>query len=147
MPYHREATRIKDMSLAEEDIQYIKEHIPQWLAGQSLASPPVVYELELRERTIRVEEELKHQRELMQQGFQQMDKRFEAMQQQMDKRFEQIGKRFEQVDKHFEQVDKRFAESLQHSDKIAGRHDRMQWLIFITMIGYFFKEQIVPLLG
>jgi DNA anti-recombination protein RmuC len=135
------------MSLAEEDIQYIKEHIPQWLAGQSLASPPVVYELELRERTIRVEEELKHQRELMQQGFQQMDKRFEAMQQQMDKRFEQIGKRFEQVDKHFEQVDKRFAESLQHSDKIAGRHDRMQWLIFITMIGYFFKEQIVPLLG
>ena len=158
MPYHREATRIKDMSLPEEDIQYIKEHIPQWLAGQSLASPPVVYELELRERTIRVEEELKHQRELMQQGFQQMDKRFEAMQQQMDKRFEamqqqmdkrfeQIGKRFEQVDKHFEQIDKRFAESLQHSDKIAGRHDRMQWLIFITMIGYFFKEQIVPLLG
>jgi Flp pilus assembly protein TadB len=30
---------------------------------------------------VRVEEELKHQRELMQQGFAQMDKRFESVQQ------------------------------------------------------------------
>jgi hypothetical protein len=33
----------------------------------------VRYELDLRERTIRVEEELKHQRELMQEGFKQME--------------------------------------------------------------------------
>ena len=46
---------------------------------------------------IRVEEELKHQRELMQQGFAMMDKRFEAMQQQMDKRFEAVDKRFEEI--------------------------------------------------
>ena len=43
------------------------------------------YELDLRERTIRVEEELRHQRELMTDGFKQMDKRFE----QIDKRFDQ----------------------------------------------------------
>ena len=43
------------------------------------------YELDLRERIIRVEEELKHQRELMIEGFKQMEKRFE----QVDKRFEQ----------------------------------------------------------
>ncbi len=36
---------------------------------------------------VRVEEELKHQRELLKTFMQQMDKRFEAMQQNMDKRF------------------------------------------------------------
>jgi len=57
----------------------------------------VRYELDLRERTIRVEEELKHQRELMLEGFKQMEKRFEQMQMrlEMDKRFEQVDKRFD----------------------------------------------------
>ena len=50
--------------------------------------------------------ELRHQRELMQQGFAMMDKRFEAV----DKRFEAVDKRFEAVDKRFEAVDKRFEE-------------------------------------
>ena len=52
------------MSLAEEDIQFIKDHLGEWLAEQSLGKPPAVYEIELRERMVRVEEELKHQREL-----------------------------------------------------------------------------------
>ncbi len=47
-----------------------------------------------------MEEELNHQRELMVEGFKQMEKRFE----QVYKRFEQIEKRFEQIDKRFEQV-------------------------------------------
>ena len=49
-------------------------------------SANVRYELDLRERTIRVEEELKHQRELMLEGFKQMEKRFEIV----EKRFEQV---------------------------------------------------------
>ena len=121
------------MNLAEDDIEYIKSHMPEWLAAQSLSSPPAVYEIELRERTIRVEEELKHQRELMKQGFEQMEKRFE------------------QVDKHFEsmqkQMDKRFDSMQQHIEQIAKRHDRMQWLIFLTIVTYFFKEKLAPLLG
>ncbi|MDO9047532.1 MAG: hypothetical protein Q7U66_07325, partial [Methylobacter sp.] len=70
----------------------------QWLIKKALSETPetlnanVRYELDLRERTIRVEEELKHQRELMVEGFKQMEKRFE----QVDKRFEQMDKRFEQ---------------------------------------------------
>jgi septation ring formation regulator EzrA len=129
------------MALAEEDIDYIKTHIGDWLAEQSLGKPPAVYELELRERMIRVEEELKHQRELMQQGFgqaerrfeqidkrfeqvdkrfEQVDKRFEALQKQMDVRFEQVEKRFEQIDKRFEQVDKRF----EQVDKRFGQVDK-----------------------
>ena len=93
------------MALAQEDIEFIKKNLGNWLAEQSLGKPPVVYEIELRERMVRVEEELKHQRELMRQGF------------------EQIDKRFEQVDKRFEQVDKRF-------DEMLRRHDRQfLWLV------------------
>ena len=100
------------MALAQEDIEYIKQHLGVWLAEQSLGKPPVVYEIELRERMVRVEEELKHQRELMRQGFELMEKRFE-----------QVDKRFEQVDKRFERVDKRF-------DEMLRRHDRhFLWLV------------------
>jgi hypothetical protein len=51
-----------------------------------------VYEIELRECMVRVEEELKHQRALMQQGFALMEKRFE----QVDRRFEDMIKRHDQ---------------------------------------------------
>ncbi len=79
------------MPLAQDDIEFIKQHLGAWLAEKSMAQPPVVYEIELRERTIRVEEELKHQRDLMRQGFEQVDKRFE----QMDKRFEVLTQRMD----------------------------------------------------
>ncbi len=100
------------MALAKEDIEFIKKNLGIWLAEQSLGKPPVVYEIELRERMVRVEEELKHQRELMRQGFEMMERRFE-----------QVEKRFEQIDKRFEQVDKRF-------DEMLRRHDRhFLWLV------------------
>ncbi len=92
--------------LTEQDLAYIGEYItekfPQLLHNGRGKFSDV--DFEQRERIIRVEEELKHQRELMKQGFELMEKRFE----QVDKRFEQVDKRFEQVDKRFEQVDKRF---------------------------------------
>ena len=99
------------MALAKEDIAFIKEHLGEWLVEVSLGKPPAVYEIELRERMLRVEEELKHQRELMRRGF------------------EQVEKRFEQIDKRFEQVDRRF-------DELIKRNDRhFLWLIgFITTI-------------
>ena len=70
---------------------FVKENFSEWIAEKSLGKPPVVYEIELRERMVRVEEELKHQRELMQQGFALMEKRFE----QADKRFEALTKRLD----------------------------------------------------
>jgi len=88
------------MTLTQQDIDFIKANMADWLAEQSLGKPPAVYEIELRERMVRVEEELRHQRELMREGFAQMEKRFE----QVDKRFEQVDKRFEQVDRRFESV-------------------------------------------
>jgi len=113
------------MNLAEDDIAFIKAHLGEWLAEQSLGKPPAVYEIELRERMVRVEEELRHQRELMKQGFDLMEKRFE----QIDKRFEQIEKRFEQIDKRFEQVDSRF-------EQITRRIDRfMIWTLGLYVAG------------
>lgn len=100
------------MALAQEDIQQIQALIQDNISERLLNQHANVrYELDLRERTIRVEEELKHQRELMQEGFKQMEKRFEQVEkrfEQIDKRFEQIDKRFEQVEKRLEQIDKRF---------------------------------------
>jgi len=84
-------------NLAAEDIAYIKEHLGEWLAEKSLGKPPAVYEIELRERLVRIEEELKHQRELIKTILEQMDKRFEAMQQNMDKRFEAVDRRFDEL--------------------------------------------------
>ena len=106
-------------------------------------------QLDLLERIIKVEEELKHQRETIQllikqidkrfeqvdKRFEQVDKRFEQMQHNMDKRFEQVDKRLEQIqnnmDKRFEQVDKRL-------EQMNKRFNFMQWMIlsgFIIMGG------------
>ncbi|MEL0160123.1 MAG: hypothetical protein VXA48_14365 [Deltaproteobacteria bacterium] len=108
------------MSLAQEDIEFIKQHLGEWLTEVSLGKPPAVYEIELRERMVRVEEALKHQGELIQQLIQQMDKRFE----QVDLRFEMIERRFEQVDKRFEQVDKRFEEFQRQMDRRFEQMDQ-----------------------
>jgi chromosome segregation ATPase len=118
------------------------------VAEQSLGKPPAVYEIELRERMVRVEKELKHQRELMRQGFAQMDKRFELAEKrheelrvdmlarfaQVDKRFEQVDKRFEQLDKRFEQVDKRFESVQQDIRELQWRMDRFMVWSFSTTV-------------
>ena len=92
------------MALAKEDIAIIQDLIAKAFAERpEMSQANVRYELELRERIVRVEEELKHQRELMLEGFKQMEKRFE----QVDKRFEQIEKRFEQIDRRFEMLTSR----------------------------------------
>ena len=122
------------MALGEEDIQFIKDHLGEWLAEQSLGKPPAVYEIELRERMVRVEEELKHQRELIKQILVEMDKRFDAV----DKRFEAVDRRFEAIDKRFEAVDKRFeviqAQMDKRFDALTRRIDRfMIWSFGITV--------------
>jgi archaellum component FlaC len=105
------------MALAHEDIEQIRLLIKETLSEMpETSNANVRYELDLRERTIRVEESLKHQRELMLEGFKQMEKRFE----QMDKRFEQMDKRFEQVDKRFEQVHQEIM-GLHHEIKLLMR--------------------------
>lgn len=116
------------MALNETELEkigeYVKEHLWQWISSQSIESASNIYEIEMRERMVRVEEGLKAQQELMRQGFELMDKRFEQMQHNMDKRFEQADRRFEQVDKRFEQMDRRL-------ESFEGRFNRITAIITV----------------
>ncbi|MDO9103652.1 MAG: hypothetical protein Q7U57_01690 [Methylovulum sp.] len=136
------------MALAQEDLDQIQLLIKKIISeSPEVMNANVRYELDLRERTIRVEEALKHQRELMMDGFkhmeqrfeqvdkrfEQVDKRFEQMHLDMNKRFEQVDKRFEQIDKRFEHVDKRLEQidkrlDLQHQE-VMGLHHEIKLLM------------------
>ena len=83
------------MALAQEDVEFIKAHLAEWLEQ---VAPRHQFEREVYERLIRVEEALVHQRELMRQGFAAMEKRFE----QVEKRFEQVDKRFEEMNRRID---------------------------------------------
>ncbi|MDP2179647.1 hypothetical protein [Methylicorpusculum sp.] len=141
------------MALGQEDLIQIQQLIDKTLASRpESANANVRYEFDIRERIVRVEEELKHQRELMLQGFENsnkrfeevnkhfdearsdVNKRFEEMRADMNKRFEQVDKRFEQVEKRFEQVDKRFEQIEKHLTIITQRMDRfMFWSLGLTV--------------
>nr|VFK57204.1 MAG: hypothetical protein BECKTC1821F_GA0114240_101538 [Candidatus Kentron sp. TC] len=124
----------------EEIAEYMRAHMVEWLTEDSLAKPPAVYEIELRERMVRVEEELKHQRELMKQGFDLMgkrldamneenNKRFEAMSQENNRRFEEINRRFEAMsrenNRRFEEINGRFEEVNGRFEEINGRFEEI----------------------
>ncbi len=109
------------MAVTQKDLSQISDYIKGQFAEWMESIPPRQfkrdYEFELHERMIRVEEELRTQRELMKQGFEQVDKRFE----QVDKRFEQVDKRFEQVDRRFEQINNRFEQLEDHFSELSRR--------------------------
>ncbi len=114
---------------------YVKGNLKEWLAEvePARAQDPVTNTqlmeriarnddrfVALQERTIRIEEELKFQRDLMQERFTFVEQRFELQDklvadrfQAVDKRFQAVDKRFEDMqtfmDKRFESVDKRFS--------------------------------------
>jgi len=65
--------------------EYVKSHLEEWM--QPIRAQ---HELNLIERAIRVEEELKNLREQGNLQFKAIEKRFEAQQQYMDKRFKNL---------------------------------------------------------
>ena len=76
---------------------YVRRNLGAWM--QEVA-PRMGTDRELLERMVRVEEELKHQRELMQQGFAAVDKRFEDV----NSRFDDVNTRFEDMNKRFDDM-------------------------------------------
>ena len=115
------------MPLSNQDLEQIKQHLTDWMDNKLLQSQWVVGP-ELLERAVRVEEELKHQRLLMRESFEQFEKRFELIEkrfEQVDKRFEQVEKRFEQIDKRFEQVDKRFEQVDKRFEQVDKRFEQV----------------------
>jgi chromosome segregation ATPase len=113
------------MALADEDIQFIKDHLAEWLTEQSLGKPPAVYEIELRERMVRVEGDLQRQREQIDGLSAQMDRRFEEQQQRFEQRFDRLEQRFEQVDKRFDQVEVRIAQVDKRLDQVDMRIEQV----------------------
>ena len=97
------------MALSREDLEqvgvYVRSHLNEWL-------PREVFDLQ--ERIIRVEDELKAQREVMVTRFDAVDQRFEDMNQRfedMNQRFEDTNKRFEDMNRQFEAANKRFEDT------------------------------------
>ncbi len=111
---------MKDEVLKKEElIEIIKAIVTEQVEAYVREHEIKAKEFSLLERIIRVEEELKAQREIiaslqreMSARFEAMEKRFETMNKAMEKRFEAVDKRFEAMDKRFEslqrEMDKRF---------------------------------------
>ena len=122
------------MSLREEDVQRIGDYIKPWireLVETAVPQPAFVgVDAQLLERMVRVEEELKAQRELMDQRFAAVDKRFEDLMAHSDKRFEAVDRRFEVVDKRFDDMQESFK--------------RTQWLIGL---GFVLVTAVVTVFG
>jgi tetrahydromethanopterin S-methyltransferase subunit G len=143
------------VTLRDEDVGRIGDYVKPWLREVVGEMVPHLergdFGNQLLERLIRIEEELKAQRALMDERFGFMADRFTAV----DKRFEAVDKRFEAVDKRFEDligqmnarfgamdkrfedmvgqmnarfetVDRRFEESRAHTD---SRFTTLTWMI------------------
>ena len=115
------------MTLRDEDVGRIGEYVKPWvreLVDEMVPRPePAGADTRLLERMVRVEEELKAQRTLMDERFGFMARRFEAVDQRfeaVDKRFDAADKRFEdligQMNSRFETVDRRFEELIGHTN-------------------------------
>ena len=142
--------------LRDEDVGRIGEYVKPWLrevvdrmVPRTEAAGP---DTALLERMVRVEEELKAQRELMderfgfmEQRFDAVDRRFEAVDKRfedlfahLDKRFDAVDKRFEAVDKRFEASDKRFEDLMAHTDKrfetVDKRFNTLTWMIGVGFV-------------
>ena len=107
--------------LREEDVGRIGDYVKPWLRelvdGMVPQAETVGVGSALLERMVRVEEELKAQRELMAERFGFVEQRFEASERRFDDLIAHLDKRFDAVDGRFEAVDKRFDALLAHSDK------------------------------
>ncbi len=86
--------------VSEQAIKDLVERVASEILGEKImefirVNEAKLKELSLIERVVRVEEELKALREVVEKRFEVMDKRFEALQREMDKRFEALEKRFQ----------------------------------------------------
>jgi hypothetical protein len=92
---------VQTMQLKNEQLEqigeYVQKQLPLWLDRIPVFSR--VYEMDLRERTVRVEEELKSQRELMLKGFENSEKQIMLLKDSMDKQFVNVDKRFDLLTK------------------------------------------------
>ena len=108
---------------------YVKDRLPGWIDDMrqrwDLEIP-----IQLLERMVRVEEELKAQRELITVRFEVVDRRFETVDQRFEDVFKQMDTRFDGVNQQFKSIDQRF-------EDMNKRFSAIQWVMGIgfVMIG------------
>ena len=136
-----------EMELGERELEkigeYVKSHLPQWLdetgaagaeSSQSTEGPSTEgaraaalhkRELDILERIVRIEDELKNLREVMEERFEamqnQMDKRFEAQQNLMEERFRTVDERFSKMDERFEAIQNQMNQRFEAQQKQMDR--------------------------
>lgn len=113
------------MSLSDGDLQYIGQYVRAELPGWLRELGPSAFASQLMERMVRVEEELKAQRELLLAHMEASDRRFEDI----DRRFEDTNRRFDDVNKRFDDVNKRFEDMNRRFDDNSKRHTATQWFV------------------
>ena len=125
------------MTLSENDLhhigQYVRAELPGWLKELG----PWALGSELLERSVRVEEELKSQREILLAHVQATDRRFEDVNRRfedMNRRFEDVNQRFDDVNKRFDDVNKRFDDVNKRFDEVNKRQLATQWAIGVGFV-------------
>ena len=124
--------------LKEEDVVRIGDYVKPWLREVVDHVVPRAEAVDvpaaLLERMVRVEEELKALRVLMDERFGFMERRFEAV----DKRFEAVDKRFEDMNKRFEDlighIDKRFEIVDKRFETVDKRFNTLTWMIGVGFV-------------
>ena len=120
------------MSLSEGDLQYIGQYVRAELPGWLRDLGPWAFGSQLMERMVRVEEELKAQRELLLAHMEASDRRFEDIDRRFEdtnKRFDDVNKRFDDVSKRFDDVNRRFEDVNRRFDDNNRRHSTTQWFV------------------
>ena len=146
------------MTLSDGDLQHIGRYVRAELPGWLNELGPWVLGGQLMERMVRVEEELKSQREIllthvetsdrrfgdMNRRFEDANRRFDDVNQRFEdvnkrfddvnERFEDVNKRFDDVNERFEDVNKRFDDVNKRFDDNSKRHTTTQWAVGIGFV-------------
>ena len=132
------------MTLSDGDLQHIGRYVRAELPGWLNELGPWALGSQLMERVVRVEEELKAQREILlthvetsDRRFGDMNRRFEDANRRFDdvnQRFEDVNKRFDDVNERFDDVNKRFNDVNKRFDDNNKRHTTTQWAVGIGFV-------------
>ena len=114
------------MTLSDGDLQHIGRYVRAELPGWLNELGPWALGGQLMERMVRVEEELKAQREILLTHVETSERRFEDMNRRFDdwnRRFDDVNQRFEDVNKRFDDVNERFEDVNKRFDDVNERFE------------------------
>ena len=125
------------MTLSDGDLQHIGRYVRAELPGWLNELGPWALGSQLMERVVRVEEELKAQREILLTHVETSDRRFGDMNRRFEdanRRFDDVNQRFEDVNKRFDDVNERFEDVNKRFDDNNKRHTTTQWAVGIGFV-------------